>query len=428
MLDIRKIRENPEEIEARLKSRDASVSLAPVLEIDEKRRKAQTQADELRARQNTVSKEIGNLKKSGGDASVLLKEMAEVAQKVKEWEATLRDLDEEQRDAILRLPNIPHPSVPVSLDKHDNQVFRVHGEKRVFNFQPKNHLELSDIHSLFDFERGARLAGSNFPLYTGLGARLELALINYFIDRNCSRGYKLILPPLLNNADTLRTSGNLPKFEDQLYKMEQDGLYAVPTSEVSLTSLHRDEILDESQLPLKYTSFTPCFRREAGTYGKTERGLVRIHQFNKVEMYKFTTPETSYDELEDLTANAEALVGELGLHYRTMLLVTGDIGNQAAKTYDIEVWLPGQDAYYEVSSCSNCEDYQARRGNIRFRRKGADGKPGKPEFPHTLNGSGLATSRLMVSLLENNQQEDGSITIPQALRPYMGGLERISKE
>ncbi|MDX9754695.1 MAG: serine--tRNA ligase, partial [bacterium] len=295
------------------------------------------------------------------------------------------------------------------------------GEKREFGFTPKNHLELGKIHNLFDFERGAKITGSQFPLYWGWGADLEWALLTFMREHNRSRGYTTVIPPLLLNRESTFTSGNLPKFEDQLYKCKEDPFYLLPTSEVPMTSLYRDEILEEAQLPLYYTAQTPCFRREAGTYGSEERGLVRVHQFNKVELYKFVVPETSYEELESLVKDAEHILEELELHYRTMLLVTGDIGNQSAKTYDIEVWLPGQNSYYEVSSCSNCEDYQARRGNIRYRSK----ETGKPRYVHTLNGSGLATPRLLISILENNQQEDGSIVIPPVLRKYLGGKERL---
>ncbi len=420
MLDIKLIREKKEWVEQQLRRREPDVSLDAIISLDSQRRSLQSRTDEMRSNQNTVSKNIAQRKKAGDSADDLLTEMKSLSDQIKQNTLELRECEEAMMNKVAELPNIPHESVPTDMDKRNNQVVRTYGEKRIFDFKPKNHLELSDIHYLFDFERGAKIAGSQFPLYIGWGADLEWALLNFMRDHNRERGYTSIVPPLLLNRESTFASGNLPKFEDQLYKCKDDPFYLLPTSEIPMTSLYRDEILNEEDLPKYFTALTPCFRREAGTYGSEERGLVRVHQFNKVEMYKFVTPESSYDELDKLVKDAEHIVEQLGLHYQTSLLVTGDIGNQAAKTFDIEVWLPGQDSYYEVSSCSNCEDYQARRGNIRYRPAG-----GKPQFLHTLNGSGLATPRLLISILENNQQEDGSIIIPEALRKYLGGKERL---
>ncbi|HPO99377.1 MAG TPA: serine--tRNA ligase [bacterium] len=421
MLDIKLIQEKKEWVEAQLRRREPDLSLDEIVALDNRRRLLQAATDQMKARQNAVSKEIAQLKKAGQSAESLMREMKSLSEEIKTKTQELRECEETLTYKVSELPNLPHASVPTDLDKKNNQVYRTHGQKREFHFSPKNHLELAKIHNLLDFERGAKIAGSQFPLYIGWGAELEWALLTFMREHNRQRGYVSVIPPLLLNRETTFASGNLPKFEDQLYKCKDDPFYLLPTSEVPMTSLYRDEILEEDSLPLYFTSLTPCFRREAGTYGAEERGLVRVHQFNKVEIYKFTTPESSYDELENLVRDAEHIVEELGLHYRTMLLVTGDIGNQSAKTYDIEVWLPGQNAYYEVSSCSNCEDYQARRGNIRYRPK--DG--GKPRFVHTLNGSALATPRLLISILENNQQEDGSILIPEVLRKYLGGKDRL---
>lgn len=421
MLDLKLIRDKKDWVEEQLRRREPGISLDAIIELDTNRRNLQTVTDEMKSRQNIVSKEIAERKRKKENADALLAEMKDLSDQIKANTNGLKECEDALYYKVSELPNLPHASVPTDMDKNNNQAVRTHGQKVEFSFQPKNHMELGKIHKLFDFERGVKIAGSQFPLYWGWGAELEWALLTFMREHNRNRGYTAVIPPLLLNRESTFTSGNLPKFEDQLYKCKEDPFYLLPTSEVPMTSLYRDEILDESQLPLYYTSQTPCFRREAGTYGSEERGLVRIHQFNKVELYKFVVPETSYDELELLVKDAEHILEELELHYRTMLLVTGDIGNQSAKTYDIEVWLPGQNRYYEVSSCSNCEDYQGRRGNIRYRP--SDG--GKPRFVHTLNGSGLATPRLLISILENNQLEDGSIIIPEVLRKYLGGKDRL---
>lgn len=324
----------------------------------------------------------------------------------------------------LALPNIPHESVPRSLRKEDNQVVKEWGAPPQFSFPMRHHLELGEILGLFDFERGSRISGSGFPIYRGPLARVERALLNFLLDQNSDAGFEVIGLPYLVNRETGITSGQLPKFIDQMYHVTEDDLFLIPTAEIALGGFHRNEILQESGLPLRYTAYTACFRREAGTYGIEERGLVRTHQFNKVELFSLTSPESSYEELERLRRQAETLVEKLGLHYRTTLLVSGDLSQGSSKTYDIEVWLPGQNRYYEVSSCSNCEAYQARRGNIRFRRKEGE----KPEFVHTLNGSALATSRLMVALLECNQREDGGVNLPEALHGYLGGMKSLEPQ
>jgi len=422
VLDIKLIREKKDWMEEQLRRREPGISLDEIIETDSKRRSLQAETDRMKAEQGKVNKEISERKRNKESADEWLEQMKTLAQEIKQQERELKELEDALYHKVAELPNLPHESVPTDMNKKNNQVVRTFGKKTELGFTPKNHLELGKLHKLFDFERGAKIAGSQFPLYTGWGAELEWALLSFMRETHREKGYKAIIPPLLLNYQTTFTSGNLPKFADQLYQCKEDGFYILPTSEVPMTSMFRDEILDEDDLPLYYTSQTPCFRREAGTYGAEERGLVRVHQFHKVELYKYTTPETSYNELEKLVADAEDVLQKLELHYNVMLLVTGDIGQQSAKTYDIEVWLPGQNAYYEVSSCSNCEDYQGRRGNIRYRPKDGDGKP---RFVHTLNGSGLATPRLMISILENNQLEDGSIVIPQALRKYMGGKEKL---
>lgn len=424
MLDLKLIQSKKDWVEEQLRRREPGISLDAIIALDDERRRLQAETDEMRARQKTLSNELAQRKKQGESADELQPQLKTLSDEIKEKGLRQREVEEAVYNKVAELPNIPHESVPTDMDKRNNQVVRTWGQKQELNFKPKNHLELNQLHGLFDFDRAAKITGSGFPMYMGVGAELEWALLSFMKDHNIGRGYTFVLPPFLLNRTTTFTSGNLPKFEDQLYKCKDDPFYLLPTSEVPVTSIYRDEILEEEDLPKYFTAASPCFRREAGTYGSEERGLVRIHQFNKIEMYKFTTPESSYDELEKLVKDAEHILEELQIHYRTMLLVTGDIGNQSAKTYDIEVWLPGQNSYYEVSSCSNCEDYQARRGNIRYRPKGEDKKP---RYVHTLNGSGLATPRLLISILENNQQEDGSIIVPEALRKYLGKDRLVPK-
>jgi seryl-tRNA synthetase len=415
------VRENPKEAEEALKSRDAGIDLTSLLEIDRERRETQTRTENLKAEQNRLGKEITDRKKAGQSADDILARVTEIKRLVQESGALQKELDERFEAVALSLPNLPHASVPRSLNKEDNQVVREWGAKPAFGWAAKNHLELGGSLGIFDFERGAKIAGSGFPVYIGQGSRLERAVLNYLLDMNEEAGFTPLGLPYLVNKETGYTSGQLPKFAEQMYHVTADDLYLIPTAEIALGGLHREEMLAAKDLPLRYTAYSACFRREAGTYGAEERGLVRTHQFNKVELFSLTLPETSYEEIELLRGQAEKLVEGLGLHYRTTLLVSGDLGQGAAKTYDIEVWLPGQNRYYEVSSCSNCEAYQARRGNIRFRRAAGE----KPEFVHTLNGSALATSRLMIALLECNQREDGSVTIPEVLWPYMGGRKTL---
>jgi seryl-tRNA synthetase len=422
MLDIKLLRRMPEEMEERLRGRDPSIRLAPLLDKDGERLLLLREVEKLKEEKNSVSQQIAELKKQGKDASGKIAAMQELSRQLKGKEAALKELNDEVYQLLIRLPNIPHEDVPVSEDKNDRVVVHETGSIPTFSFPMRNHVEIARELGIIDFTRASRMSGSQFSLYMGPGARFEWALINFMLDVHVKeKGYEPVLPPLLVNAESMFTSGNLPKFEDQLYRCRDDDLYLIPTSEVSLTNLYRGEMLSEEELPLRYVSFTPCFRREAGTYGIGERGMIRIHQFNKVELYRFMVPETSYSHLQETVKDAEDILDRLELHHRTTRLVSTDIGFQSAMTYDVEIWLPGQKAYYEVSSCSNCEDFQARRGNIRYRP--ADG--GKPRFVHTMNGSGLATSRLMVGLLETNQNEDGSVTVPPVLRPYLDGLERL---
>jgi len=421
MLDIKLLRERPGEVEKQLKRRDSGLSLAGFLEVDRRWRETVAEADRLKHERNRASEEIARRKRSGEDASDLIDRMQEVSVQVKRLDEARRDYEGQLRQLLLTLPNLPQADVPEGGDKEDGIVLRRWGEQPRFDFTPQNHVELGRRLRLFDFERASRMAGSQFPMYVGLGARLEWALINFMLDIQVKEnGFTHVFPPCLVNADSLITSGNLPKFADQLYFCQEDGLYLIPTSEVPLANIHRDEVLAADELPLRYTAYTPNFRREAGAYGAGERGLIRVHQFNKIEMFSFVRPEDSRAEQDRMVECAEAILQRLELHHRTVLLPTGDIAQQSARTVDVEVWLPGQQAYYEVSSCSNCEDYQARRGNIRYRRGDE-----RPAFVHTLNGSGLATSRLMVALLETNQQPDGSVRLPRTLVPYMGGLDRL---
>ncbi len=424
MLDIKWLRENPSIAQEALKSRDDGIDLAPLLELERHRREAITQAESLKSEQNRLSREIPELKKKGEPVEELLSRISEIKGQVEEALNLQKSLDDRFQEMALALPNIPHESVPRSLRKEDNQVVKEWGAPPQFSFPMRHHLELGEILGLFDFERGSRISGSGFPIYRGPLARVERALLNFLLDQNSDSGFEVIGLPYLVNRETGITSGQLPKFIDQMYHVTEDDLFLIPTAEIALGGFHRNEILQESDLPLRYTAYTACFRREAGTYGIEERGLVRTHQFNKVELFSLTSPESSYEELERLRRQAETLVEKLGLHYRTTLLVSGDLSQGSSKTYDIEVWLPGQNRYYEVSSCSNCEAYQARRGNIRFRRKEGE----KPEFVHTLNGSALATSRLMVALLECNQREDGGVNLPEALHGYLGGMKSLEPQ
>ncbi|RLE33758.1 serine--tRNA ligase [Candidatus Acetothermia bacterium] len=414
MLDIRAIRERREELEARLKTRDRSIDLAPIVKLDEKRRRLIAEVEGLKAERNRGSQEVGRRKKEGKDASDLLSHLSGISDRIGELDGEIRRLDEEIERLLSLLPNLPHPSVPTGPEEN-KVILREVGEKPVPDYPIKPHILVGEEKGILDFTRGAAMTGSRFPMYIGMGARLEMALINFMFTRHAKRGYTPVLPPFLANERSFYVSSQLPKFADDIYRIERDGLYLNPTAESLLVNIHRDEIIPADQLPKSYVAYTPCFRREAGSYGEEERGLIRVHQFNKVELFKFTTPESSYAELDSLIADAEEILKALRIHYRVVLLTTGDMAQQAAKTVDLEVYLPAQGRYYEVSSCSNCEDFQARRGNIRYRPSPKE----KPRFVHTLNGSGVATSRLMAAILENNQTEDGRVLIPDVLQPMV---------
>ncbi|HXY53156.1 MAG TPA: serine--tRNA ligase [Nitrospirota bacterium] len=426
MLDLRFVRENSDAVKAALSRRGMNLDLTEFLSLDAKRRAAQQEIDSLRRRRNEVSEEIGRLKKSGQSAEDKVAEMRAVGDTITTLENSTREVDEAQRNILLMIPNLPHASVPDGKDENDNVEIRrwspQGGEPPKFSFEPKPHWDLAEYLDIIDFDRAAKITGARFALYKGMGAQLERALINFMLDLHTTEhGYLEVLPPFMVNKTSMTATGQLPKFEEELFKVENGTYYLIPTAEVPVTNIHQNEILPEERLPVLYTAYTPCFRREAGSYGKDTRGLIRQHQFNKVELVKFSRPEDSYDELEKLTKNAEEVLMRLGLSYRVIVLCTGDMGFSAAKTYDIEVWLPGQNKYREISSCSNFEDFQARRGNIRYKSRG--GK--KTELVHTLNGSGLAVGRTVVAILENFQQPDGTVIIPEALRRYMGGAERI---
>ena len=418
MLDIALIRKTPDEIKARLAARggDLPAQIDAVLHCDIQRRQAETKLQQLQADRNRISKEIGAKKKSGEDTSAIEAQVRGFGEEMKRLNEESTALDAEQRELLLGIPNTPHEQCPHGTDAAANPEVRAWGTKPAFTFQPKSHVELGEKHALFDFDRATKIAAPAFTCYTGPGARLERALINFLLDTHTrTGGYTEIAPPLLVNADALIGTTQLPKFADQLYHCPEDGLYLVPTAEVPVTNLHREEILKLDQLPIKYAAYTPCFRREAGAAGLGTRGLIRMHQFDKVELVKICHPSQSMAELESLTADAEKILQTLGLHYRVIELCTGDLGFGSTKTYDIEVWAPGQNAYLEVSSCSNFADYQTRRMALRFKDEN-----GKNQFCHTLNGSGTALARLYVALLENHQQPDGTIAIPEPLRPYFG--------
>jgi seryl-tRNA synthetase len=417
MLDVKFVRGNTDTVIKALKDRGSALTLDTFLAKEEERRGLLQETEELRARRNTVSDEIATLKRNKQDASALIDEMKGVSDKIKGLDERLGALEEETRDFLLGIPNIPHESVPVGADENDNVEVRLWGTPREFEFEPLNHWDVGERLGIIDFERAAKIAGARFSMMLGAGAKLERAIMNFMVDHNTARGYREVLPPVIVNADTMTGTGQLPKFEEDLFRLsDPPNYYLIPTAEVPVTNIHRDEILKEEDLPIYYTSFTPCFRREAGSHGKDTRGLIRLHQFHKVEFVKFSLPEHSYDELEKLTADAEDILQQLDIPYRVMALCTGDMGFGASKTYDLEVWLPGQQKYREISSCSNYEDFQARRASIRFKRTGKKGT----EFVHTLNGSGLAIGRTLVAVLENYQQKDGSVVVPEVLRPYMG--------
>lgn len=423
MLDIRLIRKERAAIEAKLKSKDPSIDLSKLCELDQQIRDFKTKVEILKSQRNDTSQKIGELKRKGENPDQLLAEVARSGNEIHLIDQNLKKLEEEFIHELSSLPNIPMEDIKISQDPKENVVIKEKGQKPAFSFPFKNHLELNEKLHLFDFKRGAKISGAGWPVYRDLGARLEWALIQYMIETHIKNGFMQWIPPLLVRRDVMFGSGQLPKFNNQQFKIEDPEyhLYLIPTAEIPLNGLHIDETLKPEELPLKYVAYTPCFRREAGAAGAQERGLIRMHQFNKVEMFSFCKPEESMHLFEQMLASAEEILDGLELHYRNALLVTGDTSFAAARTVDLEVWLPGQNRYYEVSSISNCTDYQARRSNTRFR-----GEDGKLEFVHTLNGSGLATSRLMVALLENNQQEDGSVRIPEVLQKYIGGKKALN--
>jgi seryl-tRNA synthetase len=423
MLEIKFLRQNLAAVEAGLAARGQSVALETFKAVDEQHRKTLQEIEDLRHRRNVVSDEIAHLKKAGDPAEALMLEMRSVSARIKELEKAAADTQEGLSAILMGLPNLPHASVPLGRDSSENPVIKAWGEPTRFDFAPKAHWDVGTRLKVLDLERAAKITGARFPLYFGAGARLERALINFMLDVHTrEHGYRETLPPFMVNRKSMTGTGQLPKFEQDLFKLEQWDYFLIPTAEVPLTNIHQDETLEEADLPLYYTAYTPCFRSEAGSYGKDTRGLIRQHQFNKVELVKFCKPEDSYAELESLLVQAESILVKLGLPYRVVLLCTGDMGFSAAKTYDIEVWMPSQNAYREISSCSNFEEFQARRANIRFRRKGKKGT----ELVHTLNGSGLAAGRTFAAILENCQRSDGAVAIPKALRPYMGGMEVIT--
>jgi seryl-tRNA synthetase len=422
MFDIRFLRENPDAVKRMLEMRKASVSVDDLLAQDEARRKIQHEAEVLRADQNKASKDIAAQKKSGEDASEAIAAMQDLSKRAKELVEEAKIAGDALNEQLLALPNMLDDSVPEGADEEANVEVRQWGTPPTFDFGAKDHVDLGEGLGIIDFEGAAKLARARFVVLKGAGARLERALAQFMLDvQTGEHGYTEMQMPYLVNSDTMRGTGQLPKFADDLFRLEGDqDLWLIPTAEVPLTNLYAGEILDGDALPVNFTAYTPCFRSEAGSYGKDTRGMIRQHQFNKVEMVKLVHPDTSMDELETMTGHAEAILQKLELPYRVVTLCSGDVGFSAAKTYDLEVWLPGQDAYREISSCSNCTDFQARRANIRFR-----GDKGKPQFVHTLNGSGLAVGRTFVAVLENYQQPDGSIRVPEVLRPYMGGVDRI---
>jgi seryl-tRNA synthetase len=422
MLDIKLLRDHLDEVKARMSTRGIPVDWDQFVSLDRERRDAVANTERLKEKKNRLSGEIGKLKKNGADASALMREVEELSEAIRSSEGPLADIEARFEQLMLTLPNLPHASVKVGKDERDNREVRRWGEPPKFGFAPKNHWDIGEELGILDFARAAKIAGARFAVYRDAGAKLERALINFMLDLHTGEnGYKEMLPPALVNRAALVGTGQLPKFEDDLFHVAPGDYFLIPTAEVPLTNLHRDEMLERDELPIKYVAYTPCFRSEAGSYGKDVRGLIRQHQFNKVEMVKLTEPEDSYNELETMVRNAEDVLKRLELPYRVVELCTGDMGFGATKTYDLEVWLPGQNTYREISSCSNCEEFQARRANIRYRKE----KKGRPLFVHTLNGSGLAVGRTLVAVLENYQQEDGSVIIPNALRDYMGGLDRI---
>ena len=421
MLDIKRIRKNPEHMNTLLKRRDPDLTIDAVLALDEKRRGLLLEVEEMKAEQNKVSKEIPKLKKEGKEVGETLAAMKQLSADIKALDVQVKAVEEEITDLLLSIPNAPHPQVKAGFSEEENTEIRKWGTPRTFDFEIKAHWDLGTNLDILDFERAAKITGARFSMFKGLGAKMERALISFMLDVHTQEhGFTEVLPPFMVNRDSMIGTGQLPKFEEDVFKIPQKDFYLIPTAEVPITNIYRDEILEEKDLPCYMTAYTPCFRSEAGSAGRDTRGLIRNHQFDKVEMVLLTKPENSYDELEKLTGFAETILQRLGLPYRVVELCTGDTGFSSAKTYDLEVWMPSYGRYVEISSCSNFEDYQARRANLKYRPEG-----GKPEFLHTLNGSGLAVGRSFAAILENYQEADGSITIPDALRPYFGGMDKI---
>lgn len=424
MIDLKLIQKNPEIVRAALAARHSTIAVDEFLQLDAERRALLGEVEQLKGERNTASAEVAQLKRAGESADHRMDALSALSDRIKALDVATEESKAKVEEWLLQVPNIPHESVPVGKDEHDNLEMHRFGTPPSFDFSPKEHWELGTELGGLDFERGSKLAGSRFTVYWRWAARLERALASFFLDvHTTENGYTEIIPPLMVNRATMTGTGQLPKFEEDLFKLKDWDYYLIPTAEVPLTNLHAGEVLDESQLPIGYCAWTPCFRSEAGSAGKDTRGLIRQHQFSKVEMVRFAHPEDSYNQLERMRLHAQDLLERLGLAYRTIVLCSGDMGFGATKTYDLEVWLPGQNTYREISSCSNCGDFQARRADIRFRPKGA-----KPQFAHTLNGSGLAVGRTLVAVLENGQQKDGSVVLPKVLHPYMGGLEVITPD
>lgn len=424
MLDIKMIRQNTDEIKERLATRGVKAEkIDALLEKDKRRRELLVETEGLKQKRNEVSAEIANDKRNKQDATDAIKEMREVGAKIKSLDEELEEVEATVKDMASRLPNLPNPTIPVGPDESANVELRKVGTPREFDFEPKAHWDIGEDLGILDFDRGAKVSGARFVYYKGLGARLERAVYNFMLDEHAKEGYTEMLPPYIVNAQTMYGTGQFPKFKEDVYQVNGEDMTLIPTAEVPLTNYYRDEVIPMEKLPVYFTALTPCFRSEAGSAGRDTRGLIRMHQFNKVEMVKFSKPENSYDELEKMTQNAGNIMGKLGLPYHVITLSTGDMGFSAAMTHDLEVWMPAQNKYREISSCSNCEDFQARRAHIQYRDEN-----GKLNFVHTLNGSGLAVGRTVAAILENYQNEDGSVTVPEALRPYLGGLEKITKD
>lgn len=424
MLDIKMIRQNTDEIKERLATRGVKAEkIDALLEKDKRRRELLVETEGLKQKRNEVSAEIANAKRNKQDATDAIKEMREVGAKIKSLDEELEEVEATVKDMASRLPNLPNPTIPVGPDESANVELRKVGTPREFDFEPKAHWDIGEDLGILDFDRGAKVSGARFVYYKGLGARLERAVYNFMLDEHAKEGYTEMLPPYIVNAQTMYGTGQFPKFKEDVYQVNGEDMTLIPTAEVPLTNYYRDEVIPTEKLPVYFTALTPCFRSEAGSAGRDTRGLIRMHQFNKVEMVKFSKPENSYDELEKMTQNAGNIMEKLGLPYHVITLSTSDMGFSAAMTHDLEVWMPAQNKYREISSCSNCEDFQARRAHIQYRDEN-----GKLNFVHTLNGSGLAVGRTVAAILENYQNEDGSVTVPEALRPYLGGLEKITKD